>query len=97
MNYSVKVLSIGCVGEQGVRLMDEGEVVDDVSTPVGEMASLRTIATDTGEESIADYSGEVTQPTESVGTKHVSDRALQQDRMAWLVTLPCVANRMSRI
>jgi hypothetical protein len=30
--------------------MDEGEVVDDVSAPVGEIASLRAIATETGEE-----------------------------------------------
>jgi hypothetical protein len=50
MNYSFPLLSIGCVGEPGVRLMDDGKAVDDVLAPVGEMASLRTIATETGEE-----------------------------------------------
>jgi hypothetical protein len=64
MNYSFPLLSIGCVGEPGVRLIDEGEVV--------------ITATETGEErlvgeSIGAHSGEVTQPTESVGAKHVGD------------------------
>jgi hypothetical protein len=46
INYSFPLLSIGCVGEPE----DEGEVVDDVLAPVGEMALLRAIATETREE-----------------------------------------------
>jgi hypothetical protein len=57
--------------------MDEGEVVDDVLAPVGEVASLKAIATEAEGlgVSIGTHSGEVTPPTESVGPKHASDRA----------------------
>jgi hypothetical protein len=82
--------------------MDASEVVDDVLAPVGEMASLRAIVTETGEErlvgeSIGAHSSEVAQPTESVGDEHVSDRAdiaTGSDGNGWLRVPSRVANRI---
>jgi len=43
-------LSVGGVSEPRVGLVDEGEIVGDRLAPVVEVATLRTVATQTGEE-----------------------------------------------
>ncbi len=49
MNYSSPLLSIRRVVEPGVSLMEEGEIVDDQISPVGEVAMLRADAAEPGE------------------------------------------------
>jgi len=64
----------------GISLVCDVEVVDDVLTPCCKVAALRSVATETREEcfvreATSIHAGEVSQPSESVGSEYIFDWA----------------------
>ena len=53
MNNSFPFLAVVGVDKPGVGLVDERKVINDEFSPGGEMTTLRAVATESGEESLA--------------------------------------------